>query len=168
MWDLSSPARDWNCIPWHSLEAQHLSRRTAGETPGEGNGNPLQYSCLGIPTDRGAWWAMVHGVAKSGTRLSDFTTKMCFAYMLHLLTPKCTHTQIPLHGLTCMNMCRYTGHLWRAFSRQKGDFGKPAHSLVDFFVTSSKLSHCATTESESLWIQPSGFTVLRLSIIPKI
>ena len=125
-------------------------------------------SCLENPMDQGAWWAMVHGVAKSGTRLSDFTTKTCFAYMLHLLTPKCTHTQIPLHGLTCMNMCRYTGHLWRAFSRQKGDFGKPAHSLVDFFVTSSKLSHCATTESENLWIQPSGFTVLRLSIIPKI
>ena len=30
--------------------------------PGEGNGNPLQYSCLGIPTDRGAWWATIHGV----------------------------------------------------------------------------------------------------------
>ena len=40
---------------------------------GEGNGNPLQYSCLGNPTDGGAWWAAVHGVAKSRTRLSDFT-----------------------------------------------------------------------------------------------
>ena len=39
----------------------------------EGNGNPLQYSCLESPTDRGAWWAAVHGVAKSRTRLSDFT-----------------------------------------------------------------------------------------------
>ena len=33
-----------------------------GRCPGEGNGNPLQYSCLGNPTDRGAWWATVHGV----------------------------------------------------------------------------------------------------------
>ena len=33
-------------------------------SPGEGNGNPLQYSCLGNPMDRGAWWAIVHGVAK--------------------------------------------------------------------------------------------------------
>ena len=33
-----------------------------GRSPGEGNGNPLQYSCLGIPMDRGAWWATVHGV----------------------------------------------------------------------------------------------------------
>ena len=37
---------------------------------GEGNGNPLQYSCLGNPMDRGAWWAAVHGVAKSRTQLS--------------------------------------------------------------------------------------------------
>ena len=43
------------------------------EEPGEGNGNPLQYSCLGIPMDGGAWWAAVHGVAKSQARLSDFT-----------------------------------------------------------------------------------------------
>ena len=35
--------------------------------PGEGNGNPLQYSRLGNPMDRGAWWAAVHGVAKSRT-----------------------------------------------------------------------------------------------------
>ena len=40
---------------------------------GEGNGNPLQYSCLENPMDRGAWWAVVHGVAKSRTWLSDFT-----------------------------------------------------------------------------------------------
>ena len=39
----------------------------------EGNGNPLQYSCLENPMDGGAWWAIVHGVAKSQTRLSDFT-----------------------------------------------------------------------------------------------
>ena len=37
--------------------------------PGEGNGNPLQYSCLQNPMDRGAWWATVHGVAKSQTQL---------------------------------------------------------------------------------------------------
>jgi len=36
----------------------------SGRSPGEGNGNPLQYSCLGNPMDRGAWWATVHGVAR--------------------------------------------------------------------------------------------------------
>ena len=34
-----------------------------GRSPGEGNGNPLQYSCLDNPMDRGAWWVIVHGVA---------------------------------------------------------------------------------------------------------
>ena len=42
-----------------------------GSTPGYGN--PLQYSCLENPMDEGAWWATVHGVAKSRTRLSDLT-----------------------------------------------------------------------------------------------
>ena len=40
---------------------------------GEGDGTPLQYSCLENPMDGGAWWAAVHGVAKSQTRLNDFT-----------------------------------------------------------------------------------------------
>ena len=39
----------------------------SGSSPGEGNGNPLQYSCLENPMDRGAWWATVHGVGKSQT-----------------------------------------------------------------------------------------------------
>ena len=42
-----------------------------GRCPGEGNGYPLQYSCLENPMDRGAWQAIAHGVAKSWTRLSD-------------------------------------------------------------------------------------------------
>ena len=40
-------------------------------SPGGGNGKPLQYSCLGNPMDRGAWWTIVHGVAKSQTQLYD-------------------------------------------------------------------------------------------------
>ena len=45
---------------------------------GEGNGTPLQYSCLENPMDGGAWWAAVHGVTKSRTRLSDFTFTLHF------------------------------------------------------------------------------------------
>ena len=47
----------------------------------EGNGTPLQYSCPDNPMDGGAWWAAVHGVAKSQTRLSDFT----FTFHFHAL-----------------------------------------------------------------------------------
>ena len=43
----------------------------SGRSPEEGNSNPLQYSCLGNPMDRGAWWAIVHGVARVGPELSD-------------------------------------------------------------------------------------------------
>ena len=45
----------------------------SGRPPGEGNGNPLLYSCLENPMDGGAWWATVHGVAKSWAQLSDLT-----------------------------------------------------------------------------------------------
>ena len=58
---------------------------------GEGNGNPLQYSCLENSMDRGAWWSVVHGVAKSWTRLSDFT----FTFHFHALEKKmATHSNI--------------------------------------------------------------------------
>ena len=51
------------------------------EKVGEGDGTPLQYSCLENPMDGGAWWAAVHGVEKSWTRLSDFT----FTFHFHAL-----------------------------------------------------------------------------------
>ena len=53
-----------------------------GRSPGEGNGNPLQYSCLETPMDRGAWQATVHGVAKSRTWLRDYTPTHTYIYML--------------------------------------------------------------------------------------
>ena len=55
-----------------------------GRSPGEGNGNPLQYSCLENPMDRGAWQATVHGVAKSQTWLSNFISFHFWAYKVHL------------------------------------------------------------------------------------
>ena len=57
--DFACNAEDWGLIPG------------SGRSPGEGNGNPPQYSRLENPMDRGAWWTIVHGVTKSWTRLSD-------------------------------------------------------------------------------------------------
>ena len=48
--------------------------------PGEGNGTPLQYSCLENPMHGGAWWAAVHGVAKSWTQLSDLVSLFTFTH----------------------------------------------------------------------------------------
>ena len=60
-------------------------------TDREGNGTPLQYSCLENLMDRGAWWATVHGVAKSRTRLSDFT----FTFHFHALEKEmATHSSV--------------------------------------------------------------------------
>ena len=60
-------------------------------TAGEGNGTPLQSSCLDDPLDGGAWWAAVHGVAKSRTRLSDFT----FTFHCHALEKEmATHSSV--------------------------------------------------------------------------
>ena len=60
-------------------------------TAGEGNGTPLQYSCLENPMDRGAWWAAVHGVAKSWTQLIDFT----FTFHFHALEKEmATHASV--------------------------------------------------------------------------
>ena len=58
---------------------------------GEGNGTPLQYSCLENPMGRGAWWAAIRGVAKSWTRLSDFT----FTFHFHALEKEmATHSSV--------------------------------------------------------------------------
>ena len=58
-------------------------------SPGEGNGNPLQYSCLGNPMDRGAWRAIVHGVPKSQNDWVTEHTGMCLLY--HLFSPANWH-----------------------------------------------------------------------------
>ena len=82
---------------------------------GEGNGTPLQYSCLENRMDAGAWWVAVHGVAKSGTRLSDFT----FTLRFHALEKEmATHSSVLAwripgmgepHGLLSMGSHR-VGH----------------------------------------------------------
>ena len=63
----------------------------SGRCLGEGHGNPFQYFCLENPMDGGAWWAAVHGVAKSRTRLSDFT----FTFHFHALEKEmATHSSV--------------------------------------------------------------------------
>ena len=56
-----------------AMQETQVQSQGQEDSPGEENGNPLQYSCLENPMDGEAWWATVHGVAKSRTQLSDFT-----------------------------------------------------------------------------------------------
>ena len=68
-----------------------VSLKISSSSNGEGNGTPLQYSCLENPMDGRAWWAAVHGVAKSQTRLSNFT----FTFHFHALEKEiATHSSV--------------------------------------------------------------------------
>ena len=89
----------WSGVPLNDIKLQvwvHSCCASLGcfdgdLVQGEGNGTPLHYSCLENPMDRGAWWAAVHGVAKSRTRLSDFT----FSFHFHALEREmATHSSV--------------------------------------------------------------------------
>ena len=74
---------------------------------GEGNGTPLQYSCLENHMDGGAWQAAVHGVAKSRTWLSDFT----FTFHFHALEKElATHSSVLSQGRGSLVGCHLWGH----------------------------------------------------------
>ena len=82
----------WKCV-FISLEYLPGSGIAGswGNSVGDGNGTPLQHSCLENPMERGAWWATVHGVAKSRTQLSDFT----FTFHFHALEKEmATHSGV--------------------------------------------------------------------------
>ena len=72
---------------------------------GEGNGTPLQYSCLENPMDGGAWWATVHGVTKSRTWQSNFT----FTFHFHAL-----EKEMATHSCSCLENPRDGGAWWAA------------------------------------------------------
>ena len=72
-----------------------------GRHPGEGNGNPLQYSCLENSMDRGAWWATVHGVTKSQTQLSDWAQPHMLNYFKKGKNTTETHRKMILICAMC-------------------------------------------------------------------
>ena len=83
-----------DCLLWGRTESdttEQLHFHFSLSCTGEGNGNPLQCSCLENPMDGGAWWAAVHGVARSQTQLSDFT----FTFHFHALEKEmATHSRV--------------------------------------------------------------------------
>ena len=82
------------CSPWGREESDTIERLHFHSSPsriGEGNGNPLQWSCLENPRGRGAWWAAVYGVAKSRTQPRNFT----FTFHFHALEKEmATHSSV--------------------------------------------------------------------------
>ena len=100
---------------------------------GEGNGTPLQYSCLENPMAGGAWWAAVHGVAKSRIRLSDFP----FTFPFHALEKEmATHSSV----------CRLSG-----FAVGGILVPGPGIELMVPCITRQILNHWATREVPQNW-----------------
>ena len=126
----------WSGIPISFIIFHSLLWST--QSNGEGNGNPIQYSCLENPMDGGAWWATVLGVTKSQTRLSDFT----FTFHFHALEKEmATHSSVLAWripgttepgGLPSMGSHR-VGHDWR-------DLAAAAGTILLAFILSSKCS----------------------------
>ena len=77
-------------------------------SPGEGNGNPLQYSCLGKPIDRGAWQATAHWVAKSLAQLSDQTTTKGCSYPWLMSSLHLQSQQWPVKSFSCYSALTLT------------------------------------------------------------
>ena len=108
---------------------------------GEGTGDPLQYSCLENPMDGEAWWATVHGVAKSRTRLSDLT----FTFHFHALEKEmATHSSVLAWripgtgepgGLPAMGSHR-VGHDWSDLAAAAAVLGCsfPVHIMLSYFI----------------------------------
>ena len=110
----------------------------SGRPPGGGNGNPLQYSCLENPMDRGSWGATVHGAKKSQTRLRDwahhsmwlslkfFTGLFVFwhTFMLFLVSTSCLGIATPENGFTNNELWNYSSaNFFLAYC--------PRHSLLN-------------------------------------
>ena len=139
MWDLNSLTRD-------------LTR--------EGNGTPLQFSCLENPMDRGAWWATVHGVTKSQTQLSNFT----FTFHSHALEKEmATHSRVLAWripgtgepgGLPSMGSHR-VGHDWRDLGAAAVAWKIPLEPLI--FLKS--LSHSIVSLCFFPLITKEGFLI---------
>ena len=110
-----------------------------GRSPAEGNGHPLQYSCLEKPMDRGAWWATLHGVAKNRTywETNTFTLKLwviCYAatdnqYMLYLSGHRWQMLWLTYSSILC-----YIYHrAWNIVGAQNICVDlKPSHFLIPY------------------------------------
>ena len=97
----------------------------SGRSPGEGHGNPLQYSCLENSMDRGAWWATEYGVAKSWRQLGDFTFTFHFirdwCHLTELWKLKLVYVRVMQRGLPVVTqVIQEQSGLWE----QRTDFRK--------------------------------------------
>ena len=143
-----------------------------GRSPGEGNGNPLQYSCLKNPMDGGAWRATVHGVTKSWTWLSDFTIFGQEACEI-LVQPGIKPTPLALKGEVLTT--RPPGKSPKAFLNPRGTFllqGCPSEQkaaesvMLEFLAIAWKANLKDSFYSERFFQSCSSRLFTRQSLCP--
>ena len=103
-----------------------------GRSPGEGNGHPLQHSCLEKPIDRGAWQAIVHGVAKRWTQTEQLTLSLSFHF--HLSIGKVVLTRVYLDQKQMERKTAHTVECWQPSATHKAEnifVGRMAEFFAD-------------------------------------
>ena len=107
----SQVAQWWRNTPANAGDARDTgSIPGSGRSPSVGNGNPLQYSCLGNSMNRGPWWATVHGVARSQKELSDWIRNT----QDNIKITRCYLVRWPLIFLLFMGLVTHPGYLAKA------------------------------------------------------
>ena len=120
----------------------------SGRSPGGGNGNPFQYSCLENPMDRGAWWATVHGVTKSWTGLNMRAPRRAAA---PATKPQLIPGQLAGSLRSWTSLCMWT---WRALRMylvitEQAQDGKKLHSTSQNATARETISWCFPTQPAS-------------------
>ena len=142
-----------------------------GRSPGEGNGNTLQYSCLGNPMDRGNWWATVHGVTKIWTWLSDLTTttsiwmtQMCCCSVAQSCLTLCNLMDCSTLGFPVLH------HLLESAQTNVhwvGDAIQPSHPLSSLHLWPSIFPSIRVfSNASTLWIRWPKYWSFSFSISP--
>ena len=110
----------------------------SGRSPGGGHGNPLQYSCLENPMDRGAWWATVHGVAKTQTQLKQLSTLLCWSWWTLLSCVRLFVTPWTVHGIFQLRMLEWVAFPFSRGSSQPRDRTQVSRIAGGFFTSSAR------------------------------
>ena len=111
----------------------------SGRSPGGGSGNPLQYSCLGNPMDRGGWWTTVHGVAKSQTRLKRLSSSSSSPTLCDPMDSSPSASSV--HGISQASILE-----WVATSSSRG-FSQPRNQTCISCIGRWILYHCTSWEA---------------------
>ena len=129
---------------------------------GEGNGNPLQYSCLENPMDRGARWATVHGVAKSWTRLSNFTYLLTYCVSVSGSLGIVELNKI--HALRKLEICE-----WATQANSMIFWNSHSHSCLNYNSGESKLFQITQIVASLLhFTVPVDSTILKHPLGPHV